>query len=869
MTRFQWIRMKRTRGHGTSWLRRVSKSMKQIRKNRRDDEMPKNEGKISVLYQFALAALFLGVLCASHARAQELVAWPIGERAMSMLLPGMPVPPRPLPPIRPLPPVRPPIVRPPIVRPGPTPLPHPTPITPLHTAGYKVEGKVHDQVATLTFDITFRNTTPQRLEGVLLVPIPTDTTLSQFSMTVAGKTMKGELLEAERASTIYQTIVNSMRDPGLLELVGERLFRARVFPIEPNSDVQVHLTLTQMLHKSGDTINLAVPLRSAKFLQGVPGAKALVRLDFETTRPLRTLYSPLSGVEILKKDDRHASVSFEGDPSRTDSDFLLFYSLQENPLAASVLAYREEGEDGTFMVTLAPKTHADPKGVLPKDVVFIFDRSGSMEEDNRMAQSRSALNFCVKALDPKDRFAIVDFATEVNQFEPKLVFATPANKARALRYIERLESGGGTNIEGGLQEGSRLLASSEGRSGRVPMLFFMTDGLPTVGATDMTQLLRKVQEANKDLRARVFSFGVGSDVNTLFLDKLAQENRGAQDYVLPGETIENKVSGLYTKISKPALSDLKIEWNGVEVEQVYPRKVTDLFYGEELVLMGRYPKGGKGRLIVQGAAAGKPARFEFPFEFPKENLKTSFLPRLWAHRKVASELDAIRLTGRADPEVIREIVKLAKKHGIVTPYTSYLVTEEGFDLAAANRRAEEASMRMFQVAAGSGLSGTDAPDMAREAQRSSIMLSGASSGLGGGVREKLAPSALSAPLAKAAAPGMLAYRTRDAADEMEQAARKEAKDKGGRLAETRNLLGKTFYKRGNSWVDAAYELLSDRKLVEGAVEVEYMSEAYFKLIQDNPSLARYLALGPNVTVVHNGKTYKITESSTSDPRGGK
>ncbi|MBI3289175.1 MAG: VWA domain-containing protein, partial [Elusimicrobia bacterium] len=730
-----------------------------------------------------MTLLALGL--AAPAPAQQLLAWPLGPASASLraFLPGQPLPlplPRPIP--RPLP----------MPIPGPRPLPTlPPDAAPVTLTGYHVEGAITDQVAELSYRIVFRNPGDRRLEGVLMVPLPADASLSGFAMVIDGKETKGELLEAPQASSIYQSIVSRAIDPGLLELVGERMFRAKVFPIEPRGEVVATLKLTQTLPKSGGLVSLSIPMRSARFVQGTGGA-ASARIALKTTKPLRTILSSNPDVRIVRDGGSGAAISYDQGGSQLE-DLTLAFSMREDPLAAGLLAHRESGEDGTFLLTLAPKIEAEAKA-SPKAVVFVVDRSGSMTEGGKMEQVKKALAWCVDRLTPRDRFGIVDFATDWNALEDSaLLDATADNKARAKRYIERIDAAGGTNIEAGLEQGLKLLA---GTGDRVPMLFFMTDGVPTIGQTDHGALLRKAAQDNAALRARVFSFGVGSDVNTLLLDKLAEAGRGARDYVAPREDIEAKLSSLYQKVSRPALTDVNLEWSGVETEQMFPRPLPDLFHGGELALYGRFRAAGKGTLVVTGRAAGKPARFEFPVEFPAEQTRNAFLPRLWASQKIAHELDAIRLSGRpADPEVVSSIVKLAKKHGIVTPYTSYLVTEEGTDL----RAAESAARRRFDAlsanAAASGLSGGES--VGRQARADSMEFS-RMSGWISAVSTARGAALKASSFDVAAAPSANLGR-------MEKEVRAELKDKGLAAVETRSLGEKTFYRRGRAWIDADAE----------------------------------------------------------------
>ncbi|MFI5346869.1 MAG: VIT domain-containing protein [Elusimicrobiota bacterium] len=761
------------------------------------------------------AALALGLFSAP-ASAQQLMAWPVGI-APNLWRGFMPGPtPRPLPVPRPFP--------------LPTLPPEAAPVT---MSGYRVEGVVTDRVADLTYRITFHNPTDRRLEGVLMVPIPADAALSGFSMTVGGKLTKGELIESGQAAAIYESIVRQMRDPGLLELVGERMFRARVFPIEPRGDIVATLKLTQTLPLSGGLVSLRVPMRAARQSSAETG-RGSARIELRTTAPMRSLFAPNPEFHIERRGENEATATYEEGPGGPQ-DLALMFSLRQDPLAAGVLAYRESGEDGTFLLTLSPKLEDAAAKAAPKDVVFILDRSGSMADDGKIDQAKKALQYCVARLGPDDRFGIVDFATDWSALEERLLPGDAGNKARAKRYIEGLDAAGGTNIEAALEEGLKLLAR---RDGRVPMIFFLTDGVPTVGQTDVNALLAKISGENADVKARLFNFGVGSDVNTLLLDKLADGGRGARDYVAPGEDIEAKVSALYQKVARPALTDVRVEWQGVEAADVYPRPVPDLFHGSELTLYGRYKNGGRGTLVVTGKSGGRDVRFSYPVDLPAEQTRNAFLPRLWAGQKIAHELDALRLSGRpADAEAVASIVKLAKKYGIVTPYTSFLVTEEGAD----RRMAEEQGRRRFEI-------------MSRNAL---------DSGFAGGAGTAAAAQADSLSLKKmsgsvSAARGFSMAAPAAALQAFEQEARADLKAKGRATVETKTIGDKTFYKRGATWTDADAE--TDAASSRAKVVLKARGAEYFDALAKSPELARWFALGDDVAVLWRGTVYRVVSA---------
>jgi Ca-activated chloride channel family protein len=801
MNRFRWMSLKKPRPL-LVWLRKEDRS----------GTRTSRKGRI-------LAWIAFSMLAVAPARAQRLLAWPVGPGTL------------------------PPIVRP--MPPGPMPMPVPLPrpdAFALPLEGSKIEGQVRAQVATLWVEVTFHNDTARRLEGELLLPIPGDAVIDKLEMTVNGKTMKAELLDADRARATYEGIVRQMRDPALLELQSERLVRARVFPIEPHGDVRLRFDYTQILPQAGGLYALHLPVAKA---DGASTAQT-VKVDFQSESPIRLLYSPTHDVQVHRTGDKKALIEYSG-IAKTQGDMVVLYSLAQGELASSIAAYRDAGEDGTFLISLAPKLKADGKP-SPKDIVFVIDRSGSMEDDNKMVQAKKALAHCLSRLGPEDRFGIVDFATGVQTFRPALVAATLEMRTAAKRYVESIDASGGTNMEGGLDAALEQLGPRRAE-GRVPMIVLLTDGLPTVGETNTDALLRKEHAANTSVGARLFCLGVGSEVNSLFLDKLAEGQHGARDYVLPGEDIEVKMGALVDRISKPALTGVRLEWEGVEVAQVYPKEAADIYYGDPLVLMGRYSKPGHGKLTLTAKSGGKDVRLVFPFELPRQKVEHAYLPRLWAQRKVAQLMDELRMTGSSNPEIVNEIAKLARQYGIVTPYTSLLIAEDK-DMAVARREAGVALERMARDAAATG-------DGAIRAHAMSDMLNAAKSAPAAAPAMSL--SAFSGRMIAGAASGARgeAFRSGAAFDGGAGGLGFDEKEKQAlsRL-DSREVGSKTFYLRDGEWRDGALEAAEEKPAVE---EVAFLSARYFELLRAHPEAKAWLSLGKKVTFMLGGKAYRIVE----------
>ncbi|MBI1917724.1 MAG: VWA domain-containing protein, partial [Planctomycetes bacterium] len=307
--------------------------------------------------------------------------------------------------------------------------------------------------------------------------------------------------------------------------------------------------------------------------------------------------------------------------------------------------------------------------------ILVLDTSGSMAGE-KMEQARKALKSCLNNLAEKDRFGLINFATVVNKYKDGLTEAGKDQVAQAKKWVDELEATGGTAIYDALEAALEFRPKDESRTFTI---VFFTDGLPTVGEGDKTspEAILKNTIAKNTANTRIFTFGVGDDVNATLLDQLAYKTRARPTYVRPAEDIEIKVSGMYTKISHPVLTNLKLANTGdVQIKEVYPPQLPDLFHGSQLVVLGRYTGKGPAAIKLTGTVGKEKKELVYELTFPE---KTSdgkeFVEHLWARRKVGYLLDQIRATGE-NKELVSEVVALAKKYGITTPYTSYLVVPD-------------------------------------------------------------------------------------------------------------------------------------------------------------------------------------------------
>lgn len=709
----------------------------------------------------------------------------------------------------------------PIPRPMPQPLPNALPVKSI-----ELNTKINGQVATTHVEQIFRNDTPYTLEGTYFFPIPETASVVEFAIWENGKKLVGEVRSREEARRIYDEIVRRQRDPGLLEYAGKDLFQASIFPIPPNSDKKLELTYTEVLKAESGTVAYRYPLGTGRNLWQRPvrpmiedSRDLMPKQQFGTVsgtveivgrEALRNIYSPTHNIDVKRKGETTANVSFE--TKNNDSDFQLFYGLSNNDFGMSLVTYREPGKDGYFLLMLSPKDNVSEKELVNKDIVFVLDTSGSMADEGKMEKARKALLFGIRTLRDGDRFNVVNFAGEEHLMERGLINANSEGKKRGEEFVGKLTPTGGTNINDSLIASLKLFDKGD----RPKMLVFMTDGLPTVGETNVEKIITNLKNA-KNVDVRIFPFGFGYDVNTTLLDRIGSENSGISDYVQPKEDLEIKVSNFFSRVSSPVLADLDLDFGPVITEYTYPRKLTDLFRGMQMTIIGRYKNTGdlKNITLRLTGKAGKESRaFNYSdLDFPVRNEDNNFLPRLWASRRVGWLLEQIRANGETK-ETREEVIELGTRYGLVTPYTSYLATDGS--MANVRRDAVDTFSR-------------NAP--AAKAMREK---SGA-----GAVQLSVQQNAMQSNASVAAA---------------------EDKDEESRVV-LRNttfnqfVANKNFVSQERVWVDSEYSVAAN--LPE--VSIKFASDEYFRLLTAETGLAPYLSLGDQVVVVWKGKVYRITK----------
>lgn len=686
---------------------------------------------------------------------------------------------------------------------------------------YQVTALVEDQVATTRVEQTFFNPGPTPVEATYFFPIPEQAAISEFNMVVDGQTIEGQIMRQEQARAIYESIVRQQRDPALLEYAGRDLFQARIFPIPPGGSRTIQLSYSQVLPREGGLTRYRFPLRvqpllidggALRFVS--PIQQLAISVDLRSTAPLKAIYSPTHPVSVARETDYQALIGYEGSDVIPASDFDLYWSVDEGDVGVSLLSYQPAGEDGFFLLLAAPKVTLEPGQVVSRDLLLVLDTSGSMQGE-KIVQARKALDYVLQRLNPSDRFNVVSFSTGVRQFARGL---QPASEAgRASQFVAALQAEGSTDINRALLE-----ALAQVDPERPTVIVFLTDGLPTVGETMPQRIIDNVRQAIGP-NVQLFSFGVGYDVDTVLLDTISQENRGASAYVQPNQAIDEAVSTFYQKISTPVLSGLTLDMGAAQVEDLYPYPLPDLFAGGQLVLAGRYRSAGPVSVTLRGRVNGE----EKVYTFADLSLSSAggepFIARLWATRKIGHLLNQVRLAGPSE-ELIDEIVRLSTTYGIATPYTSFFVPEPAGAMPVG----------------GAGPLPTMAPAPAAVME----------------VEKQVEAAAYEALSAAPAAPASGATavqdsRAREALRSADVAASGEA------ASGLRTALDKAFAYQAGLWVDTAYRTDQPKR------ELAFGSDDYFALLAEHPEWAGYLAVSPNLIVVLDGVAYVVTDSGAA------
>ncbi len=683
----------------------------------------------------------------------------------------------------------------------------------LKISEHSVNVTIDDQVARTQVTMEFVNEGNGLAEGTFIFPLPAGASVDELIMYINDQPIEARILDADEAREYYDAIVRSYRDPALLEYLGTSAVQANVFPIPPGDKRRIELTYSQALTADNGLLQYLYPLDVSLLTSSRPIESMSVRVNIRSSQPIGTVYSPSHNVAIARDagDLNEVTVGFEASDFRADQDFSLFWGVDAEVIDANLLTYRDSAaEDGFFLLLLQPPLTVDESTIAPKDLILVVDQSGSMDGD-KWAQAQDAARYVLENLNAEDRFNAILFSTGTRLFSSGLEGPNMAGEAAG--WIDGQFPEGGTNINDAL-----LQAFAQADPEREATILFITDGIPTEGEEDPDQIMANL-EAAAPSNVRVFTFGVGDDVDTFLLDNIATTFGGSSSYVRPTERIDEEVASLFTKISAPVLTDLELTVDGTMIDSTYPQTpLPDLFAGEQLAVTGRYRNGAENATItLSGMMDGERVTFVYDgLTFREVAGGEPFVAQLWATRRIGDLLNTIRLEGE-DAELVDSIINLSVRYGIITPYTSFLIDENDILSQTGRAAAAEQLFRDAEVLStqSSGAAAVGAADMAANMQ------------------EAAAPMAL--PVTGGGGDGV--------EDERGQSGQQTLQTVGG----------KTFFLQSGVWTDSTFD--SDTMTTE---QVQFLSDAYFDLLAAQPELGEFFALGDRVIVVLDGTAYEVT-----------
>ncbi len=523
---------------------------------------------------------------------------------------------------------------------------------------------INNGVAVTEVTQVFRNTEDRQVEALYTFPVPKGASVANFSMWINGKEMIGEVLEKKRAREIYESYKQTFRDPGLLEQTDYKTFQMRIFPIGPQAKQKVKIRYYQELDCDNDWMTYTYPLSTVahRGRKSKTTGKFSLTLHAKSQIPIVAMESPSHKKDfvIAKHGDSYRQASLETKGGDLNRDVVLAWRLSRPKTGLDMICSKTDGEDGYFCLTLTAGEELDDKAE-PMDYVFILDISGSMADEGKLSISRDCIGAFVAELGEKDRFEIITFNVTPATLFNKLLSAGADAKQKAREFLSSRRAGGGTVLR------PALIAAYKYRDPDRPLnVVIFSDGMTE--QDERSELLAAIRQ--KPSNARVFCVGVGNEVNRPLLKQLAEDAGGLAAFLSRGDNFDRQAKAFRRKLTRPAMTSVKITFDGDEAYDVEPRKLPNLYHGTPLRMYGRYCKTGPAKITVRAEIGGQEFIRNLTVTLPPKDTSNPEIERMWAWRKVRRLLDESKSSANID-----EVVRLGEGYSIVTEYTSFIVLE--------------------------------------------------------------------------------------------------------------------------------------------------------------------------------------------------
>ena len=539
----------------------------------------------------------------------------------------------------------------------------------LEVKEHEVQDTANNGIAVTKVTQVFHNTENRQVEALYTFPVPKGASVANFSMWINGKEMVGEVLEKKRARQIYESYKQTRRDPGLLEQTDFKTFEMRIFPIAPNADQKVQITYYQELDVDHDWATYVYPLATStrREVNARTTGRFALSMDVKSAVPINALESPSHGnaFVVAKHDESYYQASLETAGGNLARDVVLAYQIARPHTGIDLLTSKHDKEDGYFCLTLTAGEDL-AKSNDGMDYVFVLDVSGSMAQDGKLLLSKDSLGAFIAELGEKDRFEVMAFNVQPYLAFHELRAATAEVKQEANSFLATQQARGGTVLNPAL-----TTAYKYANPDRPLNVVILSDGLTEQQEQRALHELIRARPRN----ARVFCIGVGNDTNKPLLEQLAQDSGGLSSFLSADDNLSRQAKAFRRKLTRPAATDLKINIGGIEVSDLEPKTLPNLYYGSPVRLYGRYKSGGKGEISVRGSVNGIELKQAARLEFPKEDAANPEINRMWAWHRIDGLLKEADRGGARNDDVINEVVRLGEGYSIATEYTSFLVLE--------------------------------------------------------------------------------------------------------------------------------------------------------------------------------------------------
>lgn len=549
-------------------------------------------------------------------------------------------------------------------------LPHSMSVDYVGVRYHNVTVDIKDGYAVTRVQQEFYNPYSFTVHGRYIFPIPPDAVISKFQALIDGKQQSVEQQDASITNAVLQDVIRERHDPSLFQYFDWKTLAFNI-DLPAGSSKKMTLQYEELLMPSGGLYTYRYVLSTERYTS-TPLENVSLEINLQLSAGISNVYSSNYNVTTEWIDSKNVKVRWQAEYVLPTKDFELFFSPSDDGFGGGLLIGRQDYHDH-LMFMFAPQLGENSVKSIQKDIVFIIDRSGSMN-GVKIEQARSALNYILGRLDEGDRFSIIGFDDKLSIFSDELKPVSKKQIGEARRFVDDLYADGTTDLDSALQKGIEIIDQSEpGESSA--MIVFLTDGLPTAGILDTTLIADRIEESNSELNCRLHVLGVGYDVNTHLLDRLAADNNSYVKYIQPGENLELVFTQFYDRISAPVLTDIHIEFSGLEIDDAYPKQIPDLFKGSSLLFTARYKAANDYvKVIVTGDVAGEKKRFIYNFDLNKIR-NYDFVARLWATRYAGALMDIVRVQGESY-EIVDKIRDLGLAYGIVTPYTSFAIVAQ-------------------------------------------------------------------------------------------------------------------------------------------------------------------------------------------------